>query len=174
MSADFGCYGETAIKTPHLDRLAAEGARFDRAFTTGPICSISRSALITGRIRPRSAPSTTGRRAAAEDPPARRRPAGARLFKDAGYLTLNVRPDDFVRSEADVKADPRVGIAKTDYNSSGPGHLRPDPLDRPASLGQPFFAQVHQRRQAPRERQRRRVAGLGRTARWAAGRASAP
>jgi arylsulfatase A-like enzyme len=48
MSANLGCYGETAIATPNLDRLAREGTRFSRAFTTAPVCSPARSALITG------------------------------------------------------------------------------------------------------------------------------
>src|SRR5687768_8845824 len=48
MSAHFSCYGETTIRTPNVDRLAAEGVKFERTFVTGPICSISRSALITG------------------------------------------------------------------------------------------------------------------------------
>ncbi len=48
MSANLGCYGETSIATPNLDRLAREGTRFTRAFTTAPVCSPSRSALITG------------------------------------------------------------------------------------------------------------------------------
>src|SRR5918999_4437271 len=48
MSADFSCYGEKTIRTPNVDRLAAEGVKFERAFVTGPICSISRSAMITG------------------------------------------------------------------------------------------------------------------------------
>jgi arylsulfatase A-like enzyme len=49
MSANLGCYGETAIATPNLDRLAREGTRFTRAFAVHPVCSPSRSALITGR-----------------------------------------------------------------------------------------------------------------------------
>src|SRR5688572_20301684 len=48
MSANFGCYGEKLIQTPHVDRLAREGTRFSRAFVTAPVCSPCRSALITG------------------------------------------------------------------------------------------------------------------------------
>jgi arylsulfatase A-like enzyme len=48
MSANFSCYGEKLIKTPHVDKLAADGTRFSRAFVTAPVCSPSRSALITG------------------------------------------------------------------------------------------------------------------------------
>jgi arylsulfatase A-like enzyme len=48
MSANFSCYGETTIRTPHVDRLAAEGTRFASAFVTAPVCSACRSAVITG------------------------------------------------------------------------------------------------------------------------------
>ena len=48
MSANFSCYGEQTIRTPHVDKLAAEGTRFSRTFVTAPVCSPCRSALITG------------------------------------------------------------------------------------------------------------------------------
>lgn len=43
-----GCYGNTDMKTPNLDMLAAEGMRFDRAYTCQPVCGPARSALFTG------------------------------------------------------------------------------------------------------------------------------
>lgn len=49
MSPNFSCYGETVIQTPHVDRLAAEGVRFTRAYATSPVCSTFRSALKIGR-----------------------------------------------------------------------------------------------------------------------------
>jgi arylsulfatase A-like enzyme len=41
-------YNNPAVKTPHLDRLAAEGFRLDRAFTASPICVASRASIYTG------------------------------------------------------------------------------------------------------------------------------
>lgn len=44
-----GCYGNDAAETPHLDDLAREGARFERAYTPTAICSPARAALLTGQ-----------------------------------------------------------------------------------------------------------------------------
>ncbi len=43
-----GCYGNPAMQTPALDRLASQGIRFDRAYTCQPVCGPARSALFTG------------------------------------------------------------------------------------------------------------------------------
>lgn len=43
-----GCYGNQDLKTPSLDRLAAEGMRFDQAYCCQPVCGPARSALFTG------------------------------------------------------------------------------------------------------------------------------
>ena len=45
---ELGCYGDPYVKTPNLDRLAAEGVRFERAFVATASCSESRAALLTG------------------------------------------------------------------------------------------------------------------------------
>ncbi len=46
---DFGCYGNADIKTPQIDRLAAEGLRFTQFYSNSPICSPSRTAWTTGQ-----------------------------------------------------------------------------------------------------------------------------
>lgn len=43
-----GCYGATASYTPNIDRLAAEGAVFERCYTVNPVCAPSRASMITG------------------------------------------------------------------------------------------------------------------------------
>jgi len=46
--SQLGCYGETKIRTPHIDRLAAEGTRFTQAYSGSPVCAPSRCVLLTG------------------------------------------------------------------------------------------------------------------------------
>jgi len=116
-----GCYGGAA-HTPRLDRLAADGLRFDAAFAAAPVCAPSRSAIITGLM-----PTTLGSlpmRCRATPPP--QVTGFPRRLRAAGYYCTN--------------------NAKTDYNlapsfdagwheSNGKAHWR----NRPQA-DQPFFA----------------------------------
>lgn len=45
-----GCYGNRDIRTPHIDRLAADGIRFTRAYSSNPVCSPTRATYLTGLI----------------------------------------------------------------------------------------------------------------------------
>lgn len=51
MSPRLGCYGDSTVPTPNIDRLAKQGQRYTRAFTAAGVCAPSRNAIITGRMQ---------------------------------------------------------------------------------------------------------------------------
>jgi choline-sulfatase len=76
-----GAYGNRRAQTPNLDRLAAVGMRFDRAFCNSPVCTASRQSFITGRY-----PRTLGVTQLSTPLPAHDTTM-ADLLKQAGYET---------------------------------------------------------------------------------------
>lgn len=90
---DFSCFGNGDAKTPNVDRLAAEGIRFEQFYVNSPICSPSRCALTTGQYPHRwritsylNNRADNERRGVADwlDPKA---PTLAKLLQRAGYAT---------------------------------------------------------------------------------------
>ncbi len=78
---DLGCYGAKDLLTPHLDALAASGARFTNWYSNAPVCAPSRAALMTGRYPARAGLLQNGR------PLEPRQKTTAALLKEAGYAT---------------------------------------------------------------------------------------
>ncbi len=117
-----GCYGDPVASTPHLDALAADGVRYEHAFSMAPVCAPSRLGLITGLCPEAMGPGQHHR--AQAELPTQLTPLPV-LLRERGYYCTN--------------------NAKTDYNapldpaaiwdaSSGQAHWR----NRPE--GAPFFA----------------------------------
>jgi arylsulfatase A-like enzyme len=141
MSANLSCYGETAIRTPAIDRLAAEGLRFTRAYATSPVCSPFRSALITGMYQTTIGAHhhRSGRGERRIQLPEGVRPI-AELFQQAGYWTCigSGLPGFDFRS----RPAPRDRLGKTDYNFDWDPAMYDSHDWAGRQAGQPFFMQV--------------------------------
>ena len=130
------CYGEQkAARTPNIDKLAEEGVRYTRAYTTCPVCSPSRSAFMTGMYQ-----TTIGahnHRSHRDD--GYRLPEGVKLItewmRDAGYFTANIGP-----------MPPPLhwkGTTKTDWNFTTPEYQFDSTRWQDLAAHQPFFAQIN-------------------------------
>lgn len=84
---DLGCYGAKDIRTPCLDRMAAEGLRFADFSVTSPLCTPSRAALMTGRYPGRAGLATGVLRPDARNGLQPEEVTLAELAKQAGYAT---------------------------------------------------------------------------------------
>src|SRR3954471_22080109 len=130
-----GCYGTKEVWPPNLDKLALEGVRYDRFYTTAPVCSPSRSAFMTGMYQ--TSIGAQNHRSHRND--RFRLPRGVKVLTDwlreAGYYTANVK--EFPKPIA------FKGAGKTDWNFTYEG--KPFDSDRWEDLKehQPFYAQVN-------------------------------
>jgi len=148
MSPHFSCYGEKLIQTPAVDKLAAEGTRFSRAYVTAPVCSPCRSALITGMYATSIGAHhhRSGRGQLKIELPKDVTPLPS-LFQAAGYFTCigsglsnQGRGTEKPKKKAAKSDQARMG--KTDYNFEwDPSIYNSDDWASRAE-NQPFFMQV--------------------------------
>ena len=141
MSVDLPSYRAVPITTPHLDRLVREGTRFSHAYTTAPVCSPSRSAMITGMYQTAIGAQNhrSGRGVRKIHLPEGVRPVPM-LFQESGYYTCN--GDGLVDDGDGAAAGRRQRIGKTDYNFAWDAKMYDGEDWSGRADGQPFFMQV--------------------------------
>ncbi|MEN1681884.1 MAG: sulfatase [Planctomycetota bacterium] len=121
ISCDLGCYGDAVAKTPTLDQLAADGVRYDNAYTAAPVCAVVRSGIITG-VYPVSI-GTHHMRCRVPPPPDIK--CFTAYLREAGYYCTNNSKQDYNFRPSKDAWD----------QSSGKAHWK----NRPRG-DQPFFA----------------------------------
>ncbi|TVQ26263.1 MAG: hypothetical protein EA382_05815, partial [Spirochaetaceae bacterium] len=81
-----GCYGNAAVPTPNLDRLAQRGTRFDRAYSSSPWCLPARWSLLSGKL-PHASGAYSNFRPVTTDPES---PNLYRTVRDHGYTAAHI------------------------------------------------------------------------------------
>ena len=141
MSANFSCYGENAIETPNVDKLAENGLLFTQAYATSPVCSTFRTALITGMYQ-NSIGAHHHRSGRGKNKI--KLPDGVRpipeLFQEAGYFTcIGSGLKNFDFRSLPTKTGRR---GKTDYNFDWDTKIYDSHDWSKRNDNQPFFMQV--------------------------------
>lgn len=121
---DSGPYGNSSVRTPNLDRLAAEGMRFDRAYLTCSSCSPSRCSILTGRY-----PHNTGAGELHLPLPAEQMMVTQPL-REHGYWTAVVGKWHLGNAAAD-KVDFRQGSPPQQMGEAWVNSLKQRPKDKP-------------------------------------------
>ncbi len=137
-----GCYGETRIKTPNIDQLAQNGVLFNNAIMPAPVCSPSRSSIITGIMS--TTTGTHNHHSARTEESAIYLPENVKtipeLFKTAGYFTFNNGKDDY-----NFTYD-RADLYNQDYRHHPLYGKSGVPLDIDSLIDKtPFFGQIQLR-----------------------------
>ncbi len=166
-----GCYGHPVVRTPHIDRLAREGTRFEGAYCNYPVCNASRTSFLSGRH-----PRTTELAGNGVDPRVALGPDFQFLpehFQARGYFTAGIgkithTPEFLHTIQWDIVCDPQHDPAvrfeeKKEALKNAPDEEQPDGVtartiarlmaekrDKPFFLGAGFH-RPHAPRIAPRK-----------------------
>jgi len=86
-----GCFGNTLVKTPNLDKFASRGVQYNAAFSNAPVCACARSTILMGRYA--SSLGTQNMRSRYLVPKSLK--SYPQLMKEAGYFTINKGKTDY-------------------------------------------------------------------------------
>ncbi len=135
-SDHYGPFQAALAKTPNVDKMAAEGAKFTRAFVTAPVCSPSRSALVTGMYQ-----TTIG----AHNHRSGRGELHIKLPGDVEAVPGILRRAGYYVTNGSYRDNGSLARGKTDYNFDFAADLYDGPDWAGRAAGQPFFAQIQLR-----------------------------
>jgi len=139
---NFGCYGEPLVRTPNIDRFASQGIRFTHAFCAAPVCSASRSALMSGRYQTNIGGHNHRTWEWHKKPLVPPSKHICDWFRDAGFFTCNLEPPPGQRKDVNGAA----GSGKVDLNFHSNARDRSVFFDgydwNQRKEGQPFFAHI--------------------------------
>jgi uncharacterized sulfatase len=118
LNCDLGCYGHATTQSPNIDRLAATGVRFERAYVQYTVCNPSRTSFLTGL-----------------------RPTTTRVMDNATHFRKNV-PDAVTLPELFRKNGyETIGMGKVFHRGLSPDETRPE-MDDPKSFERVFFGKA--------------------------------
>ncbi|WP_298533439.1 sulfatase [uncultured Algibacter sp.] len=128
LGRELACYGNPDVKTPNIDKLAQQGTLYTNAYANAPVCSASRSSLITG-MYPTTVNCLDHRTINMTLLPNDIKPI-TEYFKEAGYFIANGSGKDYLKKggKNDYNFIPNIKYDGKDWNER--------------AEGQPFFAQV--------------------------------
>ncbi len=135
---DYGCYGNSAARTPHIDALATGGLRFENAYLTASSCSPSRCSIATGRY-----PHNNGHAAELHRPLPWHLVKFPSVLRKAGYYTVLSGKDHMPQDEppegVEAPLDPWVLKTAGNSKTNRGGHAHWVRIARERPKDKPFF-----------------------------------